>query len=122
MRTTPEKRKKTLEKYNNTPERKASMAEYYRNNKDKAVNRQMMVNYGITLSEYNQLLDKQKGLCYICESHHTSQTRRLHIDHCHNSGKIRSLLCVNCNTALGLLKEDSNRVKKMIEYIEEHKI
>jgi hypothetical protein len=122
MRTTPEKRKKTLEKYNNTPERKAAMAEYYRNNKDKAVNRQMMANYGITLSEYNELLDKQKGLCYICESHHTSQTRRLHIDHCHNSGKIRSLLCVNCNTALGLLKEDSNRVKKMIEYIEEHKI
>jgi len=121
MRTTPEKRKKTLEKYNNKPERKISMAEYYKKNKDKAINRQMMANYGITLTEYNQLLDNQKSLCYICGSP-PSQNRRLHIDHCHNSGKIRSLLCGNCNTALGLLKEDSSRVKKMIQYIEEHKI
>jgi hypothetical protein len=121
MRTTPEKRQKSVRKYNNTPERKQEMKEYYQNNKEKAINRQMVVNYGITLDGYNELLNKQDGSCYICNVHHTTQKKRLHIDHCHTSGKVRNLLCSNCNTALGLLKEDVVRARKLVDYIEEHK-
>lgn len=42
------------------------------------------------------------------------------IDHCHNSNKVRGLLCSNCNTALGLLNEDVERMKALIRYIESH--
>lgn len=120
MRTTPEKRKITLEKYNNKPERKQAMKDYYQRNKDKAKNRMLIRNYGITLDEYNEMLENQNGQCYICGKHHSLQTKSLSVDHCHKTGNVRRLLCSNCNTSLGLLKEDIDRVKKMIRYIEEN--
>lgn len=120
MRTTPDKRKKTLEKYNNKPERKQAMKEYYEKNKDKAVNRGLYNRYGITLEEYDNMLSEQNGNCYICEKSHKLFTKRLAVDHCHNTGKIRKLLCIGCNTSLGLLKEDLDRVKKLMKYIEEN--
>lgn len=45
---------------------------------------------------------------------------RMAIDHCHDSNKVRGLLCSNCNTALGLLNEDVERMKALIQYIESH--
>ncbi len=122
MRTTPEKRKVTLLKYNNTTERKQAMKEYYANNKDKSKNRMLIRNYGISLEDYNKMLFEQNGNCYIGEKHYTEQKKSLSVDHCHITGNIRKLLCSNCNTSLGLLKEDIDRVKKLIEYIEENKI
>jgi hypothetical protein len=122
MRTTPEKRKATLTKYNNTPERKQAMKEYYEKNKDRSKDRMLMRNYGISLDDYNKMLAEQNGNCYVCEKHHTSQKKSLSVDHCHKTGNIRRLLCSNCNTSLGLLKEDITRVKKLIQYIEENKI
>jgi len=120
MRTTPEKRKKTLSKYNNKPERKEALKQYYQKNKEKAENRMLYKNYGITLEEYDIMLKEQNGNCYICEKSHKLFTKRLAVDHCHNTGKVRKLLCIGCNTSLGLLKEDVDRVKKLIKYIEEN--
>lgn len=122
MRTTPEKRKATLSKYNNTPERKKIMKEYYEKNKDRHKDKMLMRNYGISLDEYKKMLSEQNGKCYICEKHHSSQKKSLSVDHCHETGTVRKLLCSNCNTSLGLLKEDMNRIKKLINYIEENKI
>lgn len=122
MRTTPEKRKVTLEKYNNKPERKQKMREYYQNNKEKSKDRMLRRNYGISLDEYNKMLEEQKGNCYVCERHHTTQKKSLSVDHCHKTGVVRRLLCSNCNTSLGLLKENIESVKKLINYIEENKI
>ena len=56
--------------------------------------------------------------CEICGD----TTAKMAIDHCHDSGKVRGLLCSNCNTALGLLKEDVERMKSMIRYIETHQL
>ena len=68
------------------------------------------------------MLLTQKGVCAVCGLPETTITRGylqpLAVDHDHSSGKIRGLLCVKCNTALGLLKDSKERIKTLLEYIE----
>jgi hypothetical protein len=76
--------------------------------------------YGITLEEYTRLLDKQKGLCAICgkpPKGGSPTNQRLHVDHNHTTGKVRGLLCKNCNTAIGFLGEDLSRIEASIRYL-----
>ncbi|MDF2710614.1 MAG: vBYenPAB5 [Nonomuraea muscovyensis] len=56
--------------------------------------------YGITPEQYRALLAAQAGVCAICGTAPTPK-RRLHVDHCHTSGRVRALLCQPCNTQLG---------------------
>ncbi len=72
-------------------------------------------NYGIEPEEYKKLLDDSKNLCMICKSN--SNKKSLHIDHCHKTGIVRGLLCHNCNTAIGLFKENIENMFKAIEYL-----
>lgn len=72
--------------------------------------------FGMTYEQYEQLLIKQDGKCAVCKAEPT--TRKLAVDHCHTSKKIRGLLCHRCNTALGLLKEDLDIMKSLMEYTE----
>ena len=76
--------------------------------------------YGIDIEFYNKLLEKQEGKCSIClsEKNKIKNRDRLEVDHCHSTGKIRGLLCSSCNRALGLLGEDSRRLKRALEYLE----
>jgi len=76
--------------------------------------------YNITLEEYDQMLMAQKGCCKICSRHHTEFKRALAVDHCHETGKIRALLCFNCNSVLGYAKEDTNTLKSAIKYLKQH--
>jgi hypothetical protein len=71
--------------------------------------------YGISVEEYDQMLEDQGGTCYICGE--PPQSRALDIDHCHKSGKVRGLLCSNHNRALGLLGDDPALLLKSIEYL-----
>lgn len=75
--------------------------------------------YGISIYEYETLLIKQNGVCAICKNKKLSSKKngRLCVDHNHESGEIRGLLCSNCNTALGLMKDDINSLKMAIEYL-----
>ena len=75
-------------------------------------------NYGITLEDYDRMLQDQGGACMVCLTTAESQRYgRLHIDHDHETGEVRGLLCHHCNTALGLLNEDVSRMAAMIAYI-----
>ena len=91
--------------------------EYYERYPDEQKNRKLKRKYGITLDEYNLMFLKQQGNCLICSIHQSILKRPLVVDHCHNTGKVRGLLCSNCNTALGLLKEDEEIIKNLLEYI-----
>lgn len=73
--------------------------------------------YGITLEEYNDLLRQQNNLCAIC-SRKCSTGNKLAVDHCHNTGKIRGLLCQGCNTSLGKMNDDPDLLRKAIDYLE----
>ena len=77
--------------------------------------------YGITASDYEKMYADQDGKCAICKGEGfvmaTHHRIRLVVDHCHESGVIRGLLCHNCNRALGLLKDDVSRLETAIEYL-----
>ena len=74
--------------------------------------------YGITVEQYDDMLDKQNDSCAICGVHQSSLKKRLVVDHCHETGKVRKLLCYPCNTTLGLVKEDVDVLDTMIKYLE----
>jgi hypothetical protein len=83
--------------------------------------------YGIDIHEYNRMLEQQGSVCAVCGEKETSYDHRgalrmLHVDHCHSTGKIRSLLCSKCNNGLGCFQDDIERMQKAIEYLRSHGI
>jgi len=76
----------------------------------------LMHNHGITIEEYDKLLAAQNGICVICGL--PPNSKKLSVDHNHETGKIRGLLCKSCNRALGLVYESVDILAKMINYLE----
>lgn len=74
--------------------------------------------YGIGTIDYNEMYILQNGRCAICGVHQSDLTKILHVDHNHQTGKIRKLLCSGCNMVLGAVKEDVNVLERMIDYIQ----
>lgn len=74
--------------------------------------------YGISVDEYQAMLDAQNGKCAICDSDNNGKT--LNVDHDHETGVVRALLCHGCNTALGLLGDDVNRCLSAAAYLMRH--
>lgn len=74
-------------------------------------------NYGISLEQFLKLEKSQSGVCAICGGPPVTR-KRLSVDHSHVTGKIRGLLCINCNSALGLFKESSANLQKALMYLE----
>ena len=75
--------------------------------------------FGIGRKEYFKMLKEQDNKCKICNStdHKNKNNTKFHIDHCHETGKIRGLLCDACNRALGFLQDDVERINKAAEYV-----
>lgn len=81
--------------------------------------------FGINLNDYNEILKKQNNVCGICknkevEKHQSGKTRKLAVDHCHKSGKIRGLLCTSCNQGLGKFKDSIPILTESIKYLENY--
>lgn len=70
--------------------------------------------HGLTMVEYNQLVDQKNGKCWICDE---VPTGYLNVDHDHVTGKVRGMLCLGCNTALGSLKDRVDLLEKAIKYL-----
>jgi len=73
--------------------------------------------HGITVEEYDQMLTSQHNCCKICNGPPTYRDT-LVVDHCHNTGKIRGLLCDNCNMGLGKFKDNLDYLRGAIQYLE----
>jgi hypothetical protein len=77
--------------------------------------------YGITLAQYETMLEAQNGTCAICQKAETNEikgkTMSLAVDHCHTSNRVRALLCSNCNRALGLLDDSPDLLSKARAYL-----
>ena len=73
--------------------------------------------YKLSESEIEQMSQKQNHCCAICSAPQSSFKNKLAIDHCHKTGKVRGLLCSNCNHALGKFKDKISILKKAIEYL-----
>lgn len=77
--------------------------------------------YGLSLKEYQALLKQQNGVCAIClQAEHIiwhGQLRPLSVDHCHNTGQVRGLLCSDCNTMLGHVNDNVETLQRAIDYL-----
>lgn len=106
---------------------------YYRENRDELlVTRQIYASghrdeiedyrlraaYGISLAQYEEMLVAQDGRCRICGSDKAdSRGRSLHVDHDHATGRVRGLLCNQCNHAIGLLQDSPERFERAADYL-----
>lgn len=116
----------TLELTAETAERRAKNVEYQRayraTRPEKIKDRDLRKRYGITIDDWQRIYDEQGGVCKICGQPETKIDRRqgvvrsLSVDHCHETNKVRGLLCSDCNTAIGLFKHSEFLLIKAIGY------
>lgn len=106
--------------------RKAQRRRAYDKNTDGAKHQYLMYNYGISLIEFNKLLDEQHNLCAVCgrpetAKHKSGKLMKLAVDHDHKTGQVRGLLCYNCNSGIGRFKDDPDRLRRAANYLEKKK-
>jgi hypothetical protein len=141
--THPHKVKQYNDFYNNTPERKEYMVKYrrtpealqreresglryYKKNRHVEKNGHLKRTFNITLDDYNRMLEDQNGVCAICKRTETRKSKlgelwQLSVDHCHDTGKVRGLLCFACNSSLGKFKDSIETLQNAIEYLKRSK-
>lgn len=115
-----------------TPEERADNALYMRNwqRRMRAANPRygkdafLRKRYGVTLEWYDAQHAKQKGLCAICDQPETEvigeRLLQLAVDHCHEHGHARQLLCCKCNQGLGAFKDNATLLRKAADYLDSH--
>jgi hypothetical protein len=95
---------------------KVSVYSKYRNKKYKGVD------FGLAVGEYSRMLEGQNGVCKICGQGETrirfNTTSSLVIDHNHDTGEVRGLLCNRCNVGLGCFKDDISLLRRATEYLD----
>jgi len=101
-------------RYRTNQKRIAYRIKYREENKDKAKDYKLKKAYGISLNDYKKMLRKQNYKCALC-----NKKRKLHVDHDHDTGDVRELLCSRCNIKLGYY-EKTDKVKFEM-YIKKHK-
>lgn len=106
------KRKLLQREYRKNPDFKKREKEWQRKTNFKR-------SYGITVDGYNFLFNKQNGNCAICGLNQINFKRKLAVDHCHTTKKIRGLLCDHCNPGLGYFKDSEILLNKAIKYLKE---
>lgn len=96
---------------------------YYHNNKSKvrATTRksQLKNDFNITPDDYKKMLMSQDGKCKICGKSEKIINRGLAVDHCHETGRVRGLLCNSCNLGLGKFKDSIEVLEKALEYLKQ---
>lgn len=111
-----------------TPEdilkRKIKQKGYYLKNKEKLLknSREYSIKrkFNLTEEEYLSKLKDQNHSCLICGVHESRLSKKLAVDHCHKTGKVRGLLCFSCNVSLGRFKDSKELLQKAINYLEEY--
>jgi len=103
----------------NPEKRKASQRRWNAANRDKLTAIRRKYVYGITSIGFNALLIEQKGACGVCNRKEPTKLG-WHVDHDHTTGKVRGVLCSNCNTAIGLMKDNPLIADSAAVYLRKH--
>jgi len=114
-RSKPEVKEHYLQKQR---ERRAANPEKNREAHRKSERRRKFRRYGITEEQYLQMLKDQNQSCAICKTT-CSGTRDWHIDHCHDKGHVRGVLCSHCNLMLGHARDRTDILIEAIKYLQE---
>jgi hypothetical protein len=108
-----------------TPEGRAAYLRAYRVKRpSRYKDSQLRKSFGITKDQYDQMLKDQNHVCAICEKTervmHKGRPRDLAVDHCHETGVIRGLLCSDCNSGLGWFSDNITLLHEAATYVEHH--
>lgn len=116
MKNIDKTREKDRERYQKTKDKRVDYArEYRKNNKDKTRDINLKSKYGITQEDYDNMKQKQNNCCVICGEHEDNLKRVLCVDHCHNTGVVRGLLCDTCNKFLGFYEKLHDKCEQYLE-------
>ena len=97
----------------------ARVRKRHQENPERTKNNDLKRLYGITLNDYNQMLTEQKHQCAVCGTTEPGGKHgKFMVDHCHDTGKVRGLLCKSCNIALGEVGDNTQILQSMIEYLQ----
>ena len=99
---------------------KARVKARHQANPERTKNNDLKRNYGITLQEHQEMYKNQNGVCAICKGEGDGKWKKLCVDHDHKTGKVRQLLCRNCNMVLGQVGDNANLLEEMIKYLQNH--
>lgn len=112
-------RAKHKDKYHGT--HREGVAKWRRENPETYREQHLKRKYGITLAEHDAMLTLQGNCCAGCSGLEPGGKGTWHVDHCHDTGKVRGLLCRGCNAALGLVKDSPETLRKLALYLEQNK-
>ena len=99
--------------------RKEKHAAYYQENKEKINSQYLERLYGIDMENYNNILSEQNNSCAICNKECVSG-RKLAVDHNHDTGEVRGLLCCKCNRGLGNFHDNLDLLRSAVLYLEKY--
>lgn len=99
---------------------KEHIREYNSKTSEYRRNQALKTKYGITIEDYDKLLETQSNGCAICGKTPEKNGRRLYVDHDHETGIIRGLLCRDCNLILGFAHDNISTLARAINYLEEN--
>jgi len=110
--------KKDRERYWKNKEKKNKLTrKYWKANSEKMHKARLWYAYKITAEDYDIMFAKQKGCCAICGRHQKELVKGLCVDHNHKTGKIRGLLCTDCNIGIGMFKDDLEMLQRAVKYL-----
>jgi hypothetical protein len=92
--------------------------DWLKKNPKKAKGFQLKYKYGITIEDYDRMFSNQAGLCAICGVSQSKISKQFAVDHCHDTNKVRGLLCSKCNTAIGQFNHNFDIVINAAKYLE----
>lgn len=99
----------------------SSVKQWKLSNKEKQAtydrNWKLLNKYNISQDDFTKMLETQDGKCRICNTSPSGHHNKLHVDHCHKTGKVRGLLCYNCNTLLGASRDSVSILENSIKYL-----
>ena len=114
-----DKSRQHIQKYNKSKSGRLAAKKYRNTKKGRLANKisQLKTKYGLSLLRFNMLFHKQEGCCAICGKHQSELKVNLSVDHDHQTGKVRGLLCFNCNTGMGNLGDNTELLLKAVAYL-----
>lgn len=132
LKNNPEAREKNrlrnIEWRKNNPERyRKAVSNWRLRNPEYESSLKLKHRYGITTEQYVEMVKVQNNRCAICRNEETAlhnstkQVQKLAVDHCHKTGKVRELLCQDCNRGIAKFHEDPLRLQRAIEYLDKHR-
>lgn len=98
---------------------RASLGGFKANCKACEAARHRRMKYGISREQQIEMLAKQRMCCAICGV--SLESGKYHVDHCHETGKVRGALCSMCNRGLGMFRENTSSLASAISYLNSHK-